>query len=317
MVRDIGRGDGSVSPKNFTLVGDRALFTVADGVHGDELWVTDGSTEGTHLLRGINPGAAGSAISGMTDGTVQLTDRPVGHDMISLDEDKWLYTAFASSLEYEYSLFATSKDGDQTLITLDQHTIGGRYSGEVRLTVLGEGKAIIQSAEDLFVTDGTPDGTKIIHTRLTIHAMTDFVSLGDGRALFMNRDASQGGVTAADLWVTDGAEAGTYQIARMSNENPTSLLDHVQDLGDGRFAFAAPIEGHAGAVWVTNPSASSLERNPTINSWSGYSVFMPIVVVELPVEPPVEPPPSSPACWWMPASTCPTMRMCNWRGAMP
>jgi len=43
-----GRGLGSIE--------DRFVFTVNDGVHGYELWVTDGTPEGTKLVRDILPG---------------------------------------------------------------------------------------------------------------------------------------------------------------------------------------------------------------------------------------------------------------------
>jgi ELWxxDGT repeat protein len=33
----------------------RALFTADDGVHGEELWVTDGTPGGTLLVEDLNP----------------------------------------------------------------------------------------------------------------------------------------------------------------------------------------------------------------------------------------------------------------------
>jgi ELWxxDGT repeat protein len=42
------------------------LMVLSDGVHGAELWATDGTPGGTHLLKDINPGAADSNINGLT-----------------------------------------------------------------------------------------------------------------------------------------------------------------------------------------------------------------------------------------------------------
>ena len=42
----------------------RVVFTADDGSNGAEPWVSDGTPEGTQLLRNINPGAAGSGVSG-------------------------------------------------------------------------------------------------------------------------------------------------------------------------------------------------------------------------------------------------------------
>jgi len=37
----------------FTAVGDRVLFVADDGIHGEELWITDGTSTGTRLVRDI------------------------------------------------------------------------------------------------------------------------------------------------------------------------------------------------------------------------------------------------------------------------
>jgi len=40
-------------PRQFTPAGDRLFFTADDGVHGEELWATDGTLEGTYLVKDI------------------------------------------------------------------------------------------------------------------------------------------------------------------------------------------------------------------------------------------------------------------------
>ena len=45
-----------VVPADFIdLTPGEALFHASDGVHGDELWITDGTATGTKLVRDINP----------------------------------------------------------------------------------------------------------------------------------------------------------------------------------------------------------------------------------------------------------------------
>ena len=49
-----------------TSTGTYALFfTADDGTNGRELWISDGTTAGTVMLKDINPGAAGSSPSNL------------------------------------------------------------------------------------------------------------------------------------------------------------------------------------------------------------------------------------------------------------
>lgn len=41
----------------------RVYFTADDGLHGGELWVSDGTARGTHLLKDIRPGRRGSEVT--------------------------------------------------------------------------------------------------------------------------------------------------------------------------------------------------------------------------------------------------------------
>jgi len=53
----------------FTSVAGRLFFSASDGLHGEELWSSDGTVEGTQLVEDINP-CAGNSVSGYYGSTV-------------------------------------------------------------------------------------------------------------------------------------------------------------------------------------------------------------------------------------------------------
>jgi ELWxxDGT repeat protein len=48
----------ALPPLAFTQVGDKVFFVVRDVAHGEEPWVTDGTPQGTHIVKDVNPGRA-------------------------------------------------------------------------------------------------------------------------------------------------------------------------------------------------------------------------------------------------------------------
>ena len=94
-LRDINPGPASSNPVDDdeglaapTRVGNRVYFIADDGVHGLELWVTDGTSGGTKLLKDVNPGPSGSNLQNLTAGgpwTVFFTanDSVIGEELFS------------------------------------------------------------------------------------------------------------------------------------------------------------------------------------------------------------------------------------------
>ena len=57
--------------KNLVVVGEKskgykAFFAADDGIHGEELWVTDGTEAGTKMVKDINPGVNTSDVNWLT-----------------------------------------------------------------------------------------------------------------------------------------------------------------------------------------------------------------------------------------------------------
>src|SRR5262249_3773861 len=79
LVKDILPGPGSSFNPTFvpslTDVGGTRFFMTNDGVHGNELWKSDGTAAGTVLVADLNPGSGSSFPANLTDvnGTLFFT----------------------------------------------------------------------------------------------------------------------------------------------------------------------------------------------------------------------------------------------------
>jgi ELWxxDGT repeat protein len=296
----VAGAEGS-SPDAVTALGNgRWIFTALGADGARDLWTTDGSAAGTGILRDVTArdnvefrdisvssegGVAlvhtrgGSFLTnGSIAGTGTLTPRPTNIDYHAVDGGRWVFATFdttAATYKYENSLYSTdgTAEGTVKILSPQEQLIGGRNSGETKITELGDGKVVFQAARDLYVSDGTKEGTFLIGDDiLGLTFSTDFVSLGDGRALFMNQDKSSPltPTVAADLWVTDGTREGTFQIADSRSWNAGSLPDVVNVLADGSVLFsAASLDGNPNAVWRAHMWEGGLERVEGVANWAG------------------------------------------------
>lgn len=60
-IKDISPAENP-SARGFARLGEKLFFFERDGLHGSEPWITDGTAEGTYLLKDVLPGPASSEI---------------------------------------------------------------------------------------------------------------------------------------------------------------------------------------------------------------------------------------------------------------
>lgn len=197
----------SSMPSSMTVLGDKIFSAADDGIHGAELWITDGEPGGARLLKDIWPGVRGSEPS--------------------------QFHVFGNRL-----LFAANSPENEA--------------------------AISESGSELWITDGTLEGTRLVKDINSGGGASDIkwmVNAG-GVAYFQ----ADGGGSGAELWRTDGTRAGTVMVKDI---NPGTIgsdcaKGSAETLPNGQIIFVAYYEGMIG-LFVSDGTGAGTQLLMTVN----------------------------------------------------
>ncbi|MBY6034700.1 hypothetical protein KUV59_16090 [Marinobacter daepoensis] len=202
-----GSGHGLNNPQvGISMVEyDGALYFAADdGVSGLELWRTDGTEEGTTLLKDINPdGLPSSPFQfGFAHGALYF-------NAYTKDEGR--------------RLWKTHGTPESTVL------VGSGFNFPFGLATLGDELYFFASSEgaglEPWKTDGTPEGTRMLKninienngrdSSITTSTNPGFSELNG--MLYFNADDGKAGTQT--LWRTDGTEEGTIPVGNLNVGN--------------------------------------------------------------------------------------------------
>ncbi|MFL6291921.1 MAG: ELWxxDGT repeat protein [Thermoanaerobaculia bacterium] len=232
-------------------VGSTVFLSLEDAEHGRELWASDGTPEGTRLVRDVLPGAGSSEPRELTAFQGRLffsaTDPDAGPGLWASDgteagtarvadvADPVLLTVHAGRLWFftdgEHGPVLWSSDGTAAG-TVPAVGFEARFEEKDepfrpdRLVSIG-GRLVISFGDGgLWATDGTPAGSGRIH-ELGFRA----THAGDAGTVFQDRFYYVAtDVANAVLWVTDGTAAGTRQV--LDRDGATLVPVWLEVLGD-------------------------------------------------------------------------------------
>ncbi|MGL6073005.1 MAG: hypothetical protein ACRC8S_02465 [Fimbriiglobus sp.] len=248
----------SSNPEQFATLGNSVYFTAEDGVHGQELWVTDGTEDGTKRISQIN-----------TDGPMSNRFNVPGPlQNITVLDGKLYFTNFADGdITQLYTTngetvtklsnfsFAKAAPGANTVV-------GGAIEilGSSRGRVLF-GQGIDEHGTTLWSTDGTPNGTKQVLTNGKPLSKVDLIAnLGD-RSLVVGNN----GTTGIQLFSTDGTSAKL--VTAINKGTQDSLAKEYVAVGNKAYFTAMASDGRS-TVYVTDGKSAPnqvirLEPRPT------------------------------------------------------
>ena len=193
--------------------GGAFYFAARDRQHGNELWRTDGTAEGTWLVDDLCPGPCGS------DPQVLAT---VGGRVLLTADDR----------VHGVELWATDgRPGAAELILESEPGPGPPFwSSDVSFALSG-GRLYFTLDRALWVTDGTRSGTMRIREIPGARFLGRLFAVG-GELVFTVRTAGDG-----QIWRSDGTAAGTGPVLSACPGARSCLLDGLAVLGD-RFVYS-------------------------------------------------------------------------------
>ena len=255
LLRDINTAEGSSAHNGLVRANNLVYFNADDGIHGRELWKSDGTEAGTEMVKDIASGEEDSTPENFcnVNGTVFFT---------------------ATTPQRGVELWKT--DGTPAGTVIVEDLIAGAAGSEPQNLISCNGKLFFtvnlstELAEDirLFVSDGTEIGT--VEIRAPNPGLFGPQNLlGVGNTLFF---AARHGVTGEELWQTDGTEIGTKIVKDLnsdafSSSNPRNLCSDGVNL----YFSADDGNGHGRQIWRYNLFTQEMLRQTGIQLQGGNS----------------------------------------------
>lgn len=253
-----------VKEKNLVVAGTtekgyKAFFAATDDEHGEELWVTDGTKEGTKMVKDINPGNGSSAPSHLA----ALNDKVL---FSAVSDDGWGRQLYVS-------------DGTEEGTKLIAVTYNFGDGNPQAIYQINETQAVFAAIDDesaeydpdngvqywLWVTDGTEEGTSRVKEvnidnpgKENTNQHSPFVRVG--RRLFFKADDIDGH-TGTELWVTDGTSDGTYLVKDINTEPNMEMgdgytrdaaIDNLENFNDEKVFFKAWTMESGNELWCSD-----------------------------------------------------------------
>jgi ELWxxDGT repeat protein len=252
LVKEIDPGEMDAGPEDLYKWNGLLLFGTNDGVHGNEIWKSDGTEVGTVMVKDIHEG------TGSSDG--------YGH--IGWDRD---FTAMGGFVYFA----ATSSDQPASLWKTDGTEAGTSWVKDVSpanmivfngaLYFTGYTGSGISSDTELWTSDGTEDGTYMVKNISDREeeggpsyagSESGFVVLGNA---FYFRAANTDGNTPPEpcgLWKSDGTEAGTVAVKPGTEIDPSGEFA----VCGGSIYFAHFVGSENYELWKSDGSADGTVR---------------------------------------------------------
>lgn len=256
--------------------GSKAMFTVYDSEYGAEPWITDGTAEGTRMVKDLVEGPP----PGIGNPPQYTWVGDVAYFYAGLNE-LWktdgtnVGTVKVTTLEYDDYKSVVFKNQLYFFIRHQLWKSDGTNAGTVKIKDVGPEDAYFEVAEviagadkmyfatfsdlygsEIFVSDGTPDGTHLVKdinpAEMSVGYVTSLGAVANDIAYLRasESDPLSDGFTM-QLWRSDGTEEGTYLLKDVAVDDIYFNSTQFNTM-NGLVYFAANDGDHGNELWRTD-----------------------------------------------------------------
>ncbi len=218
-----------------TEFNNKLFFTAQNSPDNTELWMTNGTTGGTSLVKEIN--ANGSA----------------GIGNIAVVGNKMFFMATDNGIDYDLWASDGSANGTEKIAELNQ-SWNGALSPQ-NISVMGS-RLLFCTQDQLMISDGTTAGTDSIHAITSYSQGFGYCEL-NSKVYFIlpNGNGNQ------ELWRTDGTVAGTELIQNLTSSSSNIISVNSMLAFNNKLFVVASISGQGPDLFTFNGNATdTLQR---------------------------------------------------------
>jgi ELWxxDGT repeat protein len=238
-----------------TASGSTLYFVASDGTNGRELWKSDGTANGTVMVKDIYPGTSGSYPNGMA---------VIGSTLYFLANDG------TNGRE----LWKSDGTTNGTVMVKDINSAGNGLSWE-DVTVLGN--TLYFNADDgtngweLWTSDGTSAGTVMVKDiNPGSNSAYPYELTVVGSTLYFEADD---GTNGRELWKSDGTSAGTVMVKDIHNcyscNSNYAYPANLTVIGNTLYFQADDGSGFGRQLWKTDGTSAGtvMLRSPGVSPY--------------------------------------------------
>lgn len=262
IVKDIRPGSSGCEPKFLTVYNNETYFSAIDGVHGRELWKSDGTEAGTVMVKDIRPGSAGSDPEWMcvSNGVLYFTanDGVNGGELWRSDGTEagtMMVTDLTPGYSNTYPGFLTDVNG--VLYFAIEYSFS------------------LAAISGLWKSDGTAGGTVKVAGTYSNSVSSGYVrptNLTNVNGTLFFRGEWPSLPTSTTLWKSDGTAAGTVMVSTNVSRFPYGIQPNYLTAFNNEIYFAADIDSESGgALWKSDGTEAGtvVVKDMDINSTDG------------------------------------------------